>query len=101
MDESSGRKPRKVDSQVQAPRLLAEKGDGVGTSLQDRNAPSVFNLPLFLLSPRNITTLALRGDPDEATGWHQGTGRRLESDLGPSHFFADGSADFIERIYSG
>ena len=38
-------------------------GNGVGTSLQDRNALCAFNLPLSLLSPRSITTLALRGGP--------------------------------------
>jgi hypothetical protein len=43
--------------------LTRGEGDGVGTSLQDRNALGAFNLPLFLLSPRSITTLAHRGGP--------------------------------------
>ncbi|MBR6304272.1 MAG: hypothetical protein IKR37_01430 [Paludibacteraceae bacterium] len=43
--------------------LTLEEGNGVGTSSQDRNAQSAFNLPLFLLSPRSITALALRGGP--------------------------------------
>ena len=43
--------------------LACGEGNGVGTSLQDRNALGAFNLPLFLLSPRCITTLAHRGGP--------------------------------------
>ena len=43
--------------------LTRGAGNGVGTSLQDRNALGAFNLPLFLLSPRCITTLAHRGGP--------------------------------------
>jgi len=40
-------------------------GNGVGTSLQDRNALGAFNLPLFLLSPLNALRWRSSGTPDE------------------------------------
>jgi len=61
--KDAGLYPAKQTKQSSA--LTSGEEDGVGTSLQDRNALGAFNLPLLLLSPLNALRLRSSGTPDK------------------------------------